>query len=322
MRDGYVRPVPGADLMRIELGTAFESTEERPYERLANMMRPDGPVMGAVTTSDRDHAIAEWCRSYGLLGVLFHGLEMVFFPPVAESADDLLGPLVTQTHLLRIPKGTLQQVSKTTDESSPGLPPGVLWRPLGSADVHFASIEETWAQFFPGVDADVYGSLDPRQGRFWEVYQEPVDDFVSAAETLADALWMLGQPRPRSGISPLIDDHALAVHTLNDLADQARWMVEPTRDRKFVERWVTPTPLSALAMLALRDLVRRRALRICANDTCRNLFGSVAYQARYCSPRCRHTVNKRTVRRNRREQEKREQRAGKRRPRTKRRGRT
>jgi hypothetical protein len=136
---------------------------------------------------------------------------------------------------------------------------------------------------------------------FWEIYWEPVVDFLSAASKLTECLMTIAKGRVPGTVPVALDDYALAFHGLNGLAETARWMLDPARDGSLQERLETPTLLSALAMQALRDLVRRRTLQICANETCRNLFGSAAYQARYCSPRCRLTVNKRTVRRNLRE---------------------
>ena len=196
--------------------------------------------------------------------------------------------------------------------------PLVIRHAINSAQITTEPISKTWARFFPSIsmddrERDEY--LLPTERAFWELYQEPVRDFLDAAHLFTEALMTIARGRETKTGASALDDYTLAFHDLNGFAEPARWMVEPASDG-LEERWVTPTPLAGLAMLVLRDLRRGRQLRICANETCQNLYGSARYQSLYCSPRCRLTVNKRTLRRSQREKP--ERRAGSKRGQSKR----
>ena len=97
------------------------------------------------------------------------------------------------------------------------------------------------------------------------------------------------QARPNA-----VDDDALAIHALNAYVSTVRWCLAPTQDG-MVQRWASPSFFASLAMMILQDVAGKTRPRICR--TCGRVFVSSAYQARYCSPRCRHTMNKRVFRR-------------------------
>jgi hypothetical protein len=69
------------------------------------------------------------------------------------------------------------------------------------------------------------------------------------------------------------------------------------RERQVQLKWVTSSLLASLATMMLEDLTYGRAL-LCAG--CGRPFVSGAYQARFCSVRCRWAVQKREYRRPRR----------------------
>ena len=303
--DDYVRPVPGAGMQPFDIWEALEGASERPYELLSRVIRRGRYTVDQSLTSETKRDLVTWCRHYGLLGTLLQQVQTVIFPVATEAGRSEEGPRVTQVSLHRTSRGWQLQ-SRTTDESSAARwvqSPVVIRQAISSVQMTAEPISETWARFFPGISMDSrehYEYLHPRERSFWEFYQEPVRDFLGAAYSFAEVLMTIAKgPETKRGVSAL-DDYTLAFHDLNGFAEPAHWIVEPAIDG-LQERWVTPTLLAGLSMLALRDLRRGRQLRICTNETCQNLFGSTRYQSLYCSRRCRLTVNKRTLRRSQRE---------------------
>jgi hypothetical protein len=52
-------------------------------------------------------------------------------------------------------------------------------------------LTDTWARCFPSIrtgQRSTYGYPAPYSDRFWELYAEPVEDFVLVAERLRDAI--------------------------------------------------------------------------------------------------------------------------------------
>ena len=57
------------------------------------------------------------------------------------------------------------------------------------------------------------------------------------------------------------------------------------------QEWLSTSLLGTLAMMVLLDLTERRRILTC--EKCGGVFVTKAYQARYCSDRCRFTAQKR-----------------------------
>ena len=81
---------------------------------------------------------------------------------------------------------------------------------------------------------------------------------------------------------------------LNALVSPASSALWPLRDGSFEQRWVSPSLLASLAMMVLQDLTEHRRILRCT--TCGRIFVSAAYQAQYCSAKCRSTAQKRAYR--------------------------
>ncbi len=56
------------------------------------------------------------------------------------------------------------------------------------------------------------------------------------------------------------------------------------------QEWLSTSLLGSLAMMALLDLTEQRRILTC--ETCGGVFVTKAYQARYCTDRCRYTAKK------------------------------
>jgi len=80
--------------------------------------------------------------------------------------------------------------------------------------------------------------------------------------------------------------HALlaAVSPILDRGKQDQWK----------QQWRSMSLLGSFAMMALLDLTEGRRIHECPVD--KRMFVADAWQVRYCSPRCRHTAQKRAYR--------------------------
>jgi hypothetical protein len=141
----------------------------------------------------------------------------------------------------------------------------------------------TWARFFPAVPAqqrDIYPYPRPLSEEFWHMYAEPLYDFLGWVSTL----WAL-------------------VRTLgSDFGQQqAPWLARSVTpwvrldpEGKAVVTWLSPSLVGSLTMMAILDATQGRFPRFCKG--CGRFFVSAAYQAEFCSPRCRERVQKRNLR--------------------------
>jgi hypothetical protein len=217
---------------------------------------------------------------------LMHGSPRKERPTVPEGA---IGTVVPEEWLQFFPK--LEK-------------PRVWLRDLLRGELIEEGLDQTCARYLPGVAAVDYpkpavAEVDDEQAlrSFWERYAEPVDDFVRAASAFRDALEGMRHARP---LRAMTSDQSMSVsrgmNTLSALVFPVRAAVTILEDGTFGEHWISPSLLSSLAKMVHQDLTggRRRALA-CAE--CGRTFVAIAYQAKYCSPRCRNTSQKREYRR-------------------------
>ena len=168
-----------------------------------------------------------------------------------------------------------------------------------SVEMAFEPFGQTWARFFPSVPHDQWESYrypQPLSEKFWALYCEPVEEFMDTATWLKQELTTLAEGRETTDDGRAVsypDDYALTIHALNDRVGTVRWFLQQRPDG-FVQRWGSPSLFTSLVLMALQDVAGAKRPLICR--TCSGLFVSPAYQARYCSVRCRHTMNKRTYR--------------------------
>jgi hypothetical protein len=167
------------------------------------------------------------------------------------------------------------------------------------------SLGATWGPFFPRVPPDeraAYPYPWPGGELWWADYAEPVDRFLATAGLLFDALTRL-----EPGLDP---DEAWGVQHLG-LPTRGRTLLDgllqgvrpilyrrPGGDHDWIGGWRAKSLLGTYAMMAYLDLVDGK--RILACDVCGKPYVTGAYQARYCSDRCRNTALKRTYRSRRR----------------------
>ncbi len=303
IRDGYIRPVDQAALEVYTLSPDLREPDGRTaYESLAEVVQSGRRTVTGALTEETEAALVCWCQRFGLLGVLLQQVHTVVFPPQVVPDDDPGWAGVNRQRLLRTSSGWQLLSDTEIDEGLASAGDGyVLLRPLVGSEVTSEDITKTWGTFFPSIPPEArsrYPYPHPADERFFRIYAEPIDMFFHAADLLTGALDTVAVAKAtkptKSGLSSTF---AEAVHTLSELAGQAGTSFVPMKDGAVCESWVSPSLLAVLARMALRDLSVGQSVRVCENRSCQKLYTSAAYQSRYCSARCRQTVNKRAVRR-------------------------
>lgn len=181
--------------------------------------------------------------------------------------------------------------------------PSALIQRLRDFDWEEESLSKTWARFFPQVGNDERETFPyplPMSKEFWDLYSEPVDEFLNGAMALRDAVSGLAHIKPLDKATE--DDNqqlGRGIRTLHALVAPVSPTLNPLSDGSFEQRWVSPSLLASYAMMVLQDLTEQRRILRC--EVCGKLFTSAAYQARYCSDTCRHTAQKRRYRAKKRE---------------------
>ena len=313
LKDGYIRPAPDATLSEYDPWSEPPPGADTAYASLANLV-PRGWDAGDNRTVSPDTAAAvlAWCQQYGLLGVLLRRVEKVVLQAWTENegvtpqewngTEERWYPDQIQVQFRRNSKGWQRAPKRDAiveGKSPPHDPVGVILHPIdGSDEMVFEQFGLTWAPFFPSVPSDQWESYrypKPLTQEFWALYNEPIEEFIGTAALLEAPLTTLAKDRetvPGFTIRS-VDNYALAIHELNEYVETVRWHLRQTPNG-MVQRWTSPSLFTSLVLMALQDVAGAKRPRICL--TCSGLFVSPAYQARYCSVRCRHTMNKRTYR--------------------------
>jgi hypothetical protein len=158
------------------------------------------------------------------------------------------------------------------------------------------TFRETWAKFFPSIpkkEVETYLYPPMLSRPFWEIYSERLADFFMGVLALKEALLYLSEP------SDLADElerrfRMDGMRLLNNLVSSASMGLATAEDGSLRQEWWAASLLGCFAMMALQDLTQQRKVIRC--ETCNRLFVTEAYQARYCTDRCRHTAQKRRYR--------------------------
>jgi hypothetical protein len=158
------------------------------------------------------------------------------------------------------------------------------------------SFDGTWSSFFPTIpkkEIETYLYPPPISAPFWDIYAESVSDFFMGVFVLQDALTYLNLSSDKS------EKQAEAYRKegfrlLNNLVSSSSMVLSSAPDGSFRQEWRAASLLGCFAMMALQDLTHQRKVIRC--EKCNRLFVTEAYQARYCSDRCRHTAQKRRYR--------------------------
>lgn len=195
--DGVIQPTPTAkgpipyDAWEQYLRLASPYSDKLPpYASLMAIVRKL-KFEGQRVTFDQDvqRDILKWCNQYGLLGTLHHETVYAKLAPHHEK-------------VLSAEKGTWKQDEYWLD--------GCSWN-TGSAKCRksdkaqvlvslsgnvqkWLPLEAGWGRYFPGVPAKeraTYRYPYPQSRKFWEMYAEPLVDFLLTAKQLDDAITTL-----------------------------------------------------------------------------------------------------------------------------------
>jgi hypothetical protein len=176
--------------------------------------------------------------------------------------------------------------------------PEVLARRTEDATYTTRTLGPAWGPFFPAVALQERSTHEypwPGGERWWADYAEPVDRFVEMASLLLEAC---------TSLEPGVDQteswslrHGLPTRgqqVFHSLLQSVRPMLHRTSDGEWNGWWRTKSLLATYAMMAYLDILAGKRTLAC--DTCSKPYVSGAYQARYCSDRCRNTALKRAYR--------------------------
>ncbi len=303
LRDGCIRPTENARLERYDPLTERSERGKRPYEDLAELIRQGRyTVSSRAVTPKIEASVVSWCQQYGLLGVLLQRVDTVVLPVQTTRSRSKKERSVSQAWCHRTREGWNKSSEGLIGTTS--LPHtrevGVMLHGLNDSDIAWEPLSQTWGTFFPSVPAKQRHTFQyphPHDAAFWRIYEEPLDVFLDAAARVS---WLLativGGPDTISQNRVTSDpraDYALAISDLIACAN-AQLSPTPSTTARFSLHLVAPTLFGSLALTALQDLAGQAEFRTC--EKCGRLFVSRAYQTRYCSTRCRATINKRTYR--------------------------
>jgi hypothetical protein len=169
-------------------------------------------------------------------------------------------------------------------------------RELGGFWTCAEALSQTWARFFP--ESGPTGKYPPPfSPEFWHDYAEPVRDFLAAGSRLYEAVQELQAILKSRASLPKKQElfHDKVHEVIHSLSAPVRPLVYLESRSSFGLGWACGSLLSAFAMMAILDLTARRLLT-CNNESCSAFFVSKAAKARYCSVKCRHTVQMRRYR--------------------------
>lgn len=147
-----------------------------------------------------------------------------------------------------------------------------------------------WTAFFPGI-SPANGEVaypEPLSEQFWRHYGESVEHFLKVAQSFK----LIAELDLRKDISGPGRQQALRV--LNAMVAGVQPLLVPG-EKGLRQTWSFPSLISAFAWMLSRDLASGR-FHSC--KACGTPFASTAYQAKYCSERCRWAGQKRRQRKN------------------------
>ncbi len=316
LRDGCLRPARGARLSVYDPWKLWLSTRpvgrrsgqrERgptPYRELLEVLSrleyrkdlDDAPeftpaevdMLAGPLTTDSEQAILKWCAKYGLLGILPHRVLQVVLAPQQGA----------QVQYIRIGIGWMAIEREAGNPVTPFLPSRAIVQPLRGVGITVEPLSRTWARFFPETAVEqrnTFAYPEPLTDSFWKVYAEPLQDFLSGARALRELLAAIRMQRTSrlralhralTGGLPIV---------INSLVAPAGLGAPIGRRRDIGLNWVGSSLLASLTLMLLEDLSQGQALQC----PCGQLFVSSAYQAHYCSRRCRWRFEQRRFRRGR-----------------------
>ena len=301
IENGYIRPAANASLGEFDPWLAHKAREGHidfpPYTELANLVRdlPRGPFGFQIPDSEElRNGVLDWCRRYGLLGLLPHEVSSARFGTW----------MVTRTST------GWTQSRYPWEPGEPGPPWGEVIGESVTGDRLYET-EQFWYDYFPDEKHDRksdpegdrrFDRNDDKRSRcipltepFWQSYAEPLQYFVQVARFFANALEVTAIPDGPPVIEREVPlDRTAAVARLNHLSSVVTPIVTVSGGGSYEQEWQAPSMLGHLAMQASQNLLGDRKIISC--DACQALFSSAHHSARFCSDLCGNRQRKRDQR--------------------------
>ena len=293
IKDGVIRPAASACLEWYDPWLAYRQVEYQkgaapPYEdllKLAAKLQSTLPGRPHLLTKASETAVIEWSERNGPLGILLARWESLKLATRASRSAETQPTVYVRAY----GQGVFQHESSwdvDAQESS------AILHPLDDLKLVVEPLDQTWRRFFPTVSraqARNYLYPVPYTEEFCRLYAEPLVDFVQALRLFAGAIEPLTAP---SGNGRAAKD--LALQTINLLRRSNTPVIEQDAQGKLHQIWETPSLLASFAEMFAQDIAYGRTTRLC--EGCQLPFVSSAYQARFCSEKCRWRHNKRKLR--------------------------
>ena len=336
VRDGYIRPAPGANLERYDpwqeyfQGWEREKRPVQPYLSLDELLKRldfDRSRYPLPLTPESEVEVATWCAKHGLLGLLPHTVQGVVLAPRWEpslltqesspSEEEWLYPTVEsyyrtttrwRTRINNLPprenlpdssQSGYQKGDLVSDSylSDYGVRPGVFLRDLSRSEWRFEPLDRTWAKFFPDVALEERATY-----RYPRPLSEPF--WRSYAEPLAD---FYDAAKALGGALSLLEESKSTEESgetrflkIDGGLEILYSLLEPVRPA--LARAEDGSFLqywestSLLGSFAMMAYADLTQRRVRRCEACGSLFNSEAHQTRFCSDKCRHRVQKRKQR--------------------------
>jgi hypothetical protein len=315
VREGVIVPARHAtpeeyDPWDLYLRSHTQKNTPKPYESLLalvtelNVTWNEGVARWTFEdelNQEGNELILQWCRLFGLLGILPHCAIRITLP--IRSLRLHPGARVRPCYIRRNGRWAMVPVEPdaallVTDAKSlgPAVPsdawdyvePSVFLLQDDQGLAPYSRevlLERILVDYFPDFDRGKGADFPPPlTERFWCAYGEPKDLFLNWALDFYNALY----PGPEMRPPDLFD--------LELLAEPAGVALEMSPTGRIIERWKCPSLLSSFGRMAVQDLLTGTQIRRCE---CGKPFAADHYQSLYCSPKCAGRIRKRRVRANR-----------------------
>ena len=301
IENGVIRPSENGILTWYDPWIDFQQIRSQPsgqpaYAGLVRLVRTldaDPAMNGRMRnlSPESKAAIQDWCSHYGLLGVLLTRWESVTLSPRKSDRDPNLW---LQKRYVR-GAGT-NPIIHHSEGDRDRLRSSALVRPLDQIDIQEESLGRTWGRFFPSVPPEQRETFEypiPYSESFWQLYAEPVVEFWHAAKLFASLFESLGPKTIPKETHASSEAREAAIARLNVLRKPVSQLVV-TDEEGLRQQWASPSLLASFAEMLVTDIMGGKRIQRC--ECCEAPFISEAYQARYCSERCRLRQQKRNLR--------------------------
>lgn len=316
IRDRRICPCEGAELQSYEPRGWIENKDwERPYLGLFNLAHKYAPAKRKYTaeeTASLENAIVSWCNQFGLLGILPHYTNKIILPQNTvkslSSPSQRLGWFEDELQSTVIYRRGVDKWCKLEDPYDTLTEPCVEFRNGTVPFDYFLNTENSeieylrWFDYFPETDSSTLMNSNfpiPLSMQFWEIYAEPVDQFLTTARLFYECFFpTIAAASPIKSPSGTFRPMPIDYTEIETKSDELFSSVAPcirTSHGDFEFRISFTSLIGALAALTSMD-VTTTASHIRRCEVCGSFFRASRSDARFDTDQCRNTASKRRVR--------------------------